>query len=444
MAQNIPWLNRGVQSASQPSAAAANGGYHALVIGNDRYRYLRPLRTAVNDATAVDGLLRGQYAFVTRVLYDATRNQILTALNEYRRTLPASSNRLIYYAGHVHHDPDTDKAYWLPVDAQPDNNANWISADDITSDVRAIPSLHVLIISDSCYSGALDREADAAITPRERGAYLQKLLQSKSRNLMSSGGDEPVADGGAPGHSVFANALMESLRRIDHDEFTASELFSRFVQPAVAGRSEQVPQYRVIRNSGHAFGDFVFSRKPVAHALNTAAPPAAVPDLLSPWPTLSNPTTTPANPVAQPRSSTPDQPKKNSFADILRTFGVQRFPVAYFRFTSGMAKPPVYDCSGWMTIEGDMLKYRAVTVSKAPTPLTGTYDTQSFDISLAQIKEIRKKESSDEAFQIVENIPILKTAITYEFHSLDDSMKQYQSSSSLISAIRAAMGKKLF
>src|SRR5258708_38214549 len=40
-----------------------------------------------------------------------------------------------------------------------------------------------------------------------------------------------------------------------------ADLFQRFIQPGVAGRSDQVPQYSLIRNSGHAFGDFVFWRR---------------------------------------------------------------------------------------------------------------------------------------------------------------------------------------
>lgn len=248
-------------TGTKASSSESLGAYYALVIGNDNYRYVAKLKTAVNDANAMAQLLRERYGFTTEVLLDATRNRILTAMNEYRRTLPENSNLLIYYAGHGHHDLDTDKAYWLPIDAKSDNNDNWISADDITSDVKAIPSQHVLIISDSCYSGVLSRGAEVGINPEERGAYLAKMRKSKSRNLMSSGGDEPVADSGAPGHSIFAGTILESFRQMEEDSFTAADVFHRFIQPGVAGRSDQVPQYSLIRDSGHAFGDFVFSRK---------------------------------------------------------------------------------------------------------------------------------------------------------------------------------------
>ena len=81
---------------------------------------------------------------------------------------------------------------------------------------------------------------------------------------MSSGGDEPVADKGAPGHSIFAWAILKSLRQIDEDTFTGEDLFHDFIQPAVAGRSDQMPHYSELIKSGHEWGDFVFSRVAVA------------------------------------------------------------------------------------------------------------------------------------------------------------------------------------
>src|SRR5262249_42239993 len=223
---------RGVQDVTPPASSnPTSGANYALVIGNNNYQYVTKLKTAVNDANAVAQLLREQYGFTTTVLLDATRNKILTALNNYRHTLPPDSNLLIYYAGHGYHDRDTDKAYWLPVEAQKDNNENWISADDISSDVKAIPSSHVLIISDSCYSGVLTRDAEVDFKPQNRALYLAKLEKSKSRTLMASGGDEPVADGGAPGHSIFASAVLDSFHRMEQDKFTAADLFHRFLQP---------------------------------------------------------------------------------------------------------------------------------------------------------------------------------------------------------------------
>src|SRR5262249_35266453 len=89
------------------------------------------------------------------------------------------------------------------------------------------------------------------------------MLESPSRTLMSSGRDEPVADGGSAGHSRFAYVLLASLQQIEENTFTAGYLFQTYVQQAGGGGIglEQGPQKSPIMNSGHQWGDFVFARK---------------------------------------------------------------------------------------------------------------------------------------------------------------------------------------
>ncbi|HEV2802087.1 MAG TPA: caspase family protein [Pyrinomonadaceae bacterium] len=248
------------------------GRYFALVIGNNAYQHVQRLKTAEDDAREIDAILRTQYGFQTKLLLNGTRQQIISAINSYRRELSADANLLIYYAGHGVNDKEIDKAYWLPVDARLDDNSNWISADDITSNIRGIPAKHVLVVSDSCYSGTLTRGLEASLpAPSERQRYLQKMMASKSRTLMASGGNEPVADGGGGNHSVFANALLRGLKQMERDQFTAGELFRDFVEESVAGRANQTPEYNPLRNSGHESGDFIFSRTGTARAASTTA-----------------------------------------------------------------------------------------------------------------------------------------------------------------------------
>src|SRR5262249_55762433 len=53
------------------------GRYHALIIGNDEYRSLSPLETAVADATAMAKLLRDEYGFDVKLLTNADRDDIV-------------------------------------------------------------------------------------------------------------------------------------------------------------------------------------------------------------------------------------------------------------------------------------------------------------------------------------------------------------------------------
>lgn len=253
--------------AASPSAPALGSlvavKQYALVIGINNYRHLGKLNTAVNDAQEVAQVLRDLYGFEVKLLTDAGRAEIVTALNEYQQRLDEQTRLLIYYAGHGIFDKTGEKAYWLPVDADKNNDVNWIMADEVTVKLKRIPSRHVLIISDSCYSGAMSRDAGAGLTaPAERSRYLLKSSEGMSRVLMASGGNEPVSDSGGGSHSVFAAALLRGLRDMKEPVFTAEELFRDYILEWVTGRSDQKPEYNQVRNSGHEGGDFIFVRRP--------------------------------------------------------------------------------------------------------------------------------------------------------------------------------------
>ena len=248
-----------------PPAGAPHTPYHALVIGNDDYASLPKLTTAARGARAVERVLRETYGFQTRLLVNATRSDIVAALSGYGSQLSADASLLVYYAGHGYRDAEAGRAYWLPVDATREDVSSWITADEITTGIRVIPGRHVLVVSDSSYSGTLPYALSASPSrPDERERFLQKTAAGRSRTLMASGGDEPVADDGGGGHSVFAAALLRGLRLTAGPRFTASELFVGYVLGPVASRTGQVPVYNPLGNSGHEGGDFVFTRiKPV-------------------------------------------------------------------------------------------------------------------------------------------------------------------------------------
>jgi caspase domain-containing protein len=259
-----------VQKPASGQSDLPPGNYFALVIGiNDYSAPIPKLKTAVSDAQSVADLLTGQYGFkVTKLLdSEATRDNILTAITHFRKSLAENDSFLIYYAGHGAFDRETQKGYWLPVDADPDPlvTSRDISADDLTTEVRGLNAQHVLIISDSCFSGDLSRAA-GDISPSDGNvAYVHRMQRAPSRTIMASGSDEPVSDAGSQGHSVFAAQLLQAMQSPSLKSFTADDLFVSIRKPVLA-RSGQSPQYRTLHDSMRASdnldnGDFVFSRK---------------------------------------------------------------------------------------------------------------------------------------------------------------------------------------
>ena len=248
----------------------------ALVIANQSYGSdaFPPLKTPVADAEAVVAVLKQRYGFATEIgsgkdaldlfLRDASKAQIQQVLFELRRRLTPEDQLLVYYAGHGENDPDLG-AFWVPADGQPKADFTWIAAEEITRELKRMNAGSILVISDSCYAGGLSRGGAEEKVPLEaRDRYLAKASRLKSRQLMASGGVEPVADGGGSGHSVFAKALIDALGAMPEQTFTASELFEQKVKPAVISAANalsegQTPGFNRIARAGDEPGsEFVF------------------------------------------------------------------------------------------------------------------------------------------------------------------------------------------
>jgi len=257
-----------VERAAPPppqAPAVAFGNYVALVIGNDDYRSLPDLTTAVADARSIAELLEQRYGFRVQLLLNANRYQTLSALNQLRGSLTENDNLLIYYAGHGELDKVNGRGFWLPVDAEPTSTANWISNVAITDILNSMAARHVLVVADSCYSGALTRSAlarlEAGMTEEARRTWIRAMLKKRSRTALTSGGLEPVLDSGGGRHSIFARVLIEVLeqnREVLEGQRIFREVAARVTWAAEGTNFEQVPQYAPIKFAGHESGDFFF------------------------------------------------------------------------------------------------------------------------------------------------------------------------------------------
>ncbi|MCU7835023.1 MAG: caspase family protein [gamma proteobacterium symbiont of Taylorina sp.] len=236
------------------------GNYYALIIGNNQYKHLKQLKTAVNDAESLADVLQRNYGFKVKLLLNANRYETLKAIGEFRNTLMKNDNLLIYYAGHGVLDKASERGYWLPVDAERDFTSNWISTAEITDALKALQSWHVLVIADSCYSGTLVRSIAVKLTrPEEKVSLIKRLLEKKSRTVITSGGLEPVTDSGRDNHSVFSAALLDVLEDTS-SVIEAEEVFSR-IRDKVILNADQTPEYSNVRKTGHNGGDFIFLRQ---------------------------------------------------------------------------------------------------------------------------------------------------------------------------------------
>jgi hypothetical protein len=134
---------------------------------------------------------------------------------------------------------------------------DWVSNADISDALARLSARHILIVADSCYAGAFRNRGGIDPDPAAQThvQFLEGANLRPSRNFLTSEANEPVADGGGNGHSIFVRALLDALAQ-EKKPFTAGEVFAK-LQSAVGGNSKQIPQYFPMKK-GHEGGEFIF------------------------------------------------------------------------------------------------------------------------------------------------------------------------------------------
>lgn len=267
LVSTISAADRGVTVKSRWDGAALQkrfsaGTNHALIIGIDRYAHHPDLKTAVNDARAVVRVLKDQYYFDPENIIlienaDATKERIMQAFRDMvARKVKKGDNIFIYYAGHGWFDDILEAGYWVTAEATA-SPASFLENNTIYRFIAALDKQgvrHVLLVSDACFSGSFIEDHRAVETAIDDRYFRQKIARP-SRSVITSGGNEPVADGGREGHSVFAYYFLKTLRENTYPYLSVKQVGAR-VESLVTRNSRQTPVSRYIHGVGDEGGSF--------------------------------------------------------------------------------------------------------------------------------------------------------------------------------------------
>jgi hypothetical protein len=123
--------------------------------------------------------------------------------------------------------------------------------------VAGLAARQLMLVSDSCYSGTLAGNERVQVSQTTDAA---PLLSRRAVVVMSSGGNEPVADEGREGHSIFAWHFIKALEGLDNWQ-VGGNLYER-VRAAVTKEFPQTPQYGASSRAGHQGNtDYLFERR---------------------------------------------------------------------------------------------------------------------------------------------------------------------------------------
>lgn len=263
--------NRGINIESSGILTDAHlGNYHALIIGINKYKEWNPLRTAVKDAEALKDILIQRYGFkkenvILRTDKNATRDGLIGDLRNMASGLGDRDNLLIYFAGHGQLDDLTGDGYWIPTEGKLKKPSSWISHSTIKNILSSerVRGKNIVVVADSCYSGTLLRGGPSLLSINEQGyrGKLLKLASNRSRQVITSGGLEPVADGGRDGHSLFAYYFLKALKDNDRDIVDLENLFHTRVWGYVTEIGGQRPNVGRLKTPMDEDGQFILASR---------------------------------------------------------------------------------------------------------------------------------------------------------------------------------------
>ncbi|WP_461253071.1 caspase family protein [Treponema sp. R8-4-B8] len=249
-----------VVAAENLGTSAAIGKQYALFIAIDAYRSWPALKKPVADAREIRDILKQQY-YIDEVieLYNqqATRANITKTFVDLQTKLDIHDSLFIYYAGHGHLDEGSGIGFWIPVDGGTDvySMENWLPNSQIRGYISRFKTIHVFMVSDSCFSGDILNTSRSSL-PQIDNAYYRKAYALTSRQVLTSGSSETVPD-----QSEFSEAIKNCLRK---NTAPLLDPFGIYNDVRLSVRST-TPLYGTLNAANHQEGaTFIFFRRQTA------------------------------------------------------------------------------------------------------------------------------------------------------------------------------------
>ena len=235
----------------------------ALVIGNDNYQHIAPLKKAVNDALAMEQALTGLGFEVIRAT-DVTRREMNRAVQDFTGRVEEGDTAMLFYAGHgVEID---GKNYLLPTDipSADQGQSEFIQAESMAVDallerLRSRNAQLNLLVLDACRDNPFARKGTRSLGSNRglaRMAAPQGTFVMYSADVGEAALDRLSEEDTNP-NSVFTRTLIPLMQRSDLDLVdTAREVRRQVRTLAESVRHEQTPAYY-----DAVLGDFFFVGK---------------------------------------------------------------------------------------------------------------------------------------------------------------------------------------
>jgi tetratricopeptide (TPR) repeat protein len=209
-------VDQSIENQTSPQIAKN----YALLIATDHYDEWSQLSNPIRDVEAIGKILKESYNFEVEIMRNGSKEEIASKLISYMgKKYNSKDQLLIFFAGHGINDPIL-AGQLVCKDSKMKDKANlpsYIPFEFITDNFDRNDCKHVFLAFDVCFGGAYFDHTQAPLykdSDVERiqiDAFINRKLENKSRQYLTSGGNEYVPDGRPGAHSPFATKFIEAL-----------------------------------------------------------------------------------------------------------------------------------------------------------------------------------------------------------------------------------------
>jgi len=225
----------------------------AIVIGNRHYEHASEVRFAHKDASMVKKYLTQVLGFREGnvvLLEDATTSdfQVYFGTPEnpqgklYNMVKPGKSELFVYYSGHGAPDLKEKKAFFLPVDCDPNYiQLGGYSLEAFYQNLARIPATSKTVVLDACFSGINIYQNLSLVRIKTDP---NRLADPNLVVLSSSTAEQPASWYNAKGQGLFTWFFLRAIQDVRHADANADgQLTLREVHAYLSDPTEGIPYY---------------------------------------------------------------------------------------------------------------------------------------------------------------------------------------------------------
>ena len=249
---------KGALSAQNPEAAAPaiasdvdrpkysepeNPDRFAVIIGVEKYANLPKAKFAGHDAQAVRDHLQALGVPQRNIFFaadqDATRASIVKAVHTWLPNhINGNSTVFFYYSGHGAPDPESQEAYLLPIDGDPEALADTAyPLKSLYHNLSQLKAKQIVVALDSCFSGAGGRSVLAnGVRPLVTKVEIPEPTSGNIISFSAARADQISGTVDEQGHGVFTYYFLKGLNggAVDENGSVSVQALYNYLKPKVA------------------------------------------------------------------------------------------------------------------------------------------------------------------------------------------------------------------